>query len=882
MPSLRHTGRDPVGLAPEEAADRLRRLGPNSLPAPRALPLWRRVVRALADPLVLVLLAAMALTIATGDRTDSLVIGLVVLVNTTLGVRQELTADRAVRALDQLVAPVARTVRGGQEVSCPVAELVPGDLVLLRQGDLVPADAVLVSGVALRVDQSALTGESVALDKAGSPDPGPASVGVRRSRRRQPPRPGTAVAPDALTAGDSTLYSGTVVVHGRGLARVTATGAASALGRIAGMLESPHRATPLQRRMTQLSAYLAGGAVALCGVVLVLGVLRGQPFELMLLTAVSLVVAAVPESLPVVVTVSLALAARRMAARHAVVRNLAAVETLGSVTLLATDKTGTLTQARMELVEQWRPAGVDEPTLMRAVALCNDAVLDPATGRVTGDPTEVALLQAAGRSGVVPDAVTAQLPRVDEVPFDSVRKRMTTVHADGDARLLVCKGAPDALLRPEVVSEPAEVVTAARSQAERLAAGGARVLAVAQRRVEPAVAPVGARVEARPGTAPQPGSDGPPAATAAAGLESGLRLLGLVALRDPLRGSAAHTVAACRTAGIDVALVTGDHPGTAAAVAGQVGIDGSGGPVVISPQPSDHELAEASRHRVVARATPAQKLDLVHRWQDGGHVVAMTGDGVNDGPALHRADIGVAMGGRGTEVARQAADLVLVDDDLGTLVAAVEEGRRVYANIRRFLLYGMSGGSAEILLMLLGPAFGVPLPLLPAQILWVNLLTHSFAGAALGAEPVEAGTMEQAPRPPGQGVLAGGLWWRIGVLAALLAVASLAAGLAAGPVVGQSAALLSLGAGQLAVAWGIRASNPAGERLGGARAWLRSGHALSWAIPAAGLMLVAAVLLPPLRTLLGTEPVTGQAWAFAGLTALAALALTRLLRPRVL
>jgi Ca2+-transporting ATPase len=488
--------------------------------------------------------------------------------------------------------------------------------------------------------------------------------------------------------------------------------------------------------------------------------------------------------------------------------------------------------------------------------------VDPATGTVLGDPTEVALLQAAQAAGVAADALAVELPRVDEVPFDSVRKRMTTVHDDGTTTLVICKGAPDHLLVPEVLAEPAELLATARLHAEEMAAGGQRVLAVAQRS-SPRAAPVPAAAPGGGGHPPQP-----PA------LESGLRLLGLVALRDPLRDSAVDTVAECRGAGIDVALVTGDHPATAASIAGQVGIDGAGGPVTLSADASADQLSEATRHRVVARATPANKLDLVRRWQDAGHVVAMTGDGVNDGPALNRADIGVAMGGRGTEVARQAADVVLVDDDLGTLVAAVEEGRRVYANIRRFLLYGLSGGAAEILLMLLGPAFGVPLPLLPAQILWVNLLTHSFAGAALGAEPVEAGTMQQPPRPPGQGVLAGGLWWRVGVLAAFLAVASLCAGIAAGPATGRSAALLSLGAGQLAVAWGIRA--------------LRSAHgsgtprALAWALPCAGLLLVASVVVPPLRTLLGTQPLSGSGWAFAALTALGAVALTRALRPRVL
>ena len=475
----------------------------------------------------------------------------------------------------------------------------------------------------------------------------------------------------------------------------------------------------------------------------------------------------------------------------------------------------------------------------------------------------MALLQAAQAAGVAVDALAVELPRVDEVPFDSVRKRMTTVHDDGTTTLVVCKGAPDHLLVPEVLAEPAELLATARLHAEEMAAGGQRVLAVAQRS-SPRAALVPA---AAPGAGGRPQQ--PPA------LESGLRLLGLVALRDPLRDSAVDTVAECR--GRRDRRRAGHRRPPRHRRLHRRCRSASTAPAArstLSADASADQLSEATRHRVVARATPANKLDLVRRWQDAGHVVAMTGDGVNDGPALNRADIGVAMGGRGTEVARQAADVVLVDDDLGTLVAAVEEGRRVYANIRRFLLYGLSGGAAEILLMLLGPAFGVPLPLLPAQILWVNLLTHSFAGAALGAEPVEAGTMQQPPRPPGQGVLAGGLWWRVGVLAAFLAVASLCAGIAAGPATGRSAALLSLGAGQLAVAWGIRALRSAPGS--------GTPRALAWALPCAGLLLVASVVVPPLRTLLGTQTLSASGWAFAALTALGAVALTRALRPRVL
>jgi Ca2+-transporting ATPase len=821
------------------------------------MPLWRRILRAVRDPLVLVLLGAIVLTTLTGDVADTIVIALVIVVNTTLAVRQEISADRAVSALAQLVAPVVRVLRDDREVSALVSELVPGDLIVLGEGDLVPADSQLVGGASLQVDESALTGESIAVDKSIISDPGPDPQAVRqpappgpaapraetdRAARAVPPGlRGTAVQDTergerhtAPAVVDGALWSGTIVVHGRGLARVTATGLRSQLGQIASMLTPRERSTPLQLRMTQLSRYLAVGAVALCALVMAIGLISGQTFEVMLLTAVSLAVAAVPESLPVVVTVSLALAARRMAERHAIVRNLAAVETLGSVTLLATDKTGTLTQARMEVTASWWPPGGDEEGLLGAVALCNDATLDSISGTSLGDPTETALLQAAKSGGVVLEELKASYPRLNELPFDSSRKRMLTVHrsADGGA-LAICKGAPESLLDPTVLlDEPADI-DAALQLSRSMAATGARVIAVARR-----------QWSATQTTASQETN---PA-------ESGLTLVGLVQLEDPLRPASAATIGACHEAGIDVALVTGDHPATAASVAEQVGI---------TPDPE----------HVVARATPADKLVLIQTWQADGHVVAMTGDGVNDGPALRRADIGVAMGERGTEVARQSADLILGDDDLGTVVAAIEEGRRVYANIRRFLLYALSGGASEILLMLAGPLLGTPLPLLPAQILWLNLLTHSFVGAALGTEAVEHGTMTRPPRDPLEGVLGGGLWWRITTTATVLATVSLWVSLAAGSRLGSSAALLTLGAGQLGVAWGVRARTRQPTMAG-----LLAPMPLAMA--GATLLLVGSVTIAPLRSLLSTQQLPAAIWGLALVSALIGYLCARVLRPK--
>ncbi|QGV77347.1 cation-translocating P-type ATPase [Streptomyces ficellus] len=841
------------GLADDQAAHRLAAHGPNVVTAQRAVPLHSRVFAQLRDPLIMVLLGAIALTLAIGDYTDSAVIALVVLVNTTVGVVQEVRADHAVAALSAMSAPTARVRRGGVDKEVPSTDVVPDDVLVLSEGDIVPADARLVHAAALLIDESMLTGESVPVDKS----------------------------PQSERPEEAVLRAGTIVVRGRGTARVTATGADSALGRIARMLDTRPEPTPLQRRLAALGRVLAVVTLALCLVVFVLGLLRGTSPATMAVTAISLAVAAVPESLPAVVTLALALGARRMAARHALVRRLSAVETLGSVTVLATDKTGTLTEGRMVVEHVWTPAGEVsltgagyEPTgevrvedraarseelrpirgLLTVAALCNDAELRPPApvphssgdGRWTaiGDPTEAALLTAAAKAGCLEQQeLRARCPRTDEEPFDSVRKRMTTVHDTPDGRLLVClKGAPEAVLDPVVLNEPLPLLQSARGEAAALAAQGFRVLAVAS---------------AERGDVPSRVTDA----------EAGLRLLGLAALADPPKAAAAGTLADCRAAGITPVLITGDHPATASAIAGRVGLITGADPreVVTGQALTAGQVPDLTDVRVFARTDPKQKLDIVQAWRARGHVTAMTGDGVNDGPALRQADIGVAMGRRGTEVARQAADLVLTDDELSTVVSAVEEGRRVYDNIRRFLLYGLAGGAAEILVMLLGPLLGLPLPLRAGQILWINLLTHGLTGVAMGAEPVAKGTMRRAPRPPDQHVLGDGLWQRLLFLALVVTAGSLTAALVARATAApwQSVLFLSLLLAQLGVVLGLR------DRL-----LTRENLFLPAAVAASAGLAAAALYLPALRTLLGTVPLgwreVALALAGAGLGFLAA------------
>ncbi|WP_327152177.1 cation-translocating P-type ATPase [Nocardia sp. NBC_01329] len=815
-----HPARQAEGLTTTQAAGRLATDGPNVLPQRPPTRLWQRVLTQLRDPLIIVLLIAAALTLVTGDWADMAVISMVVVVNTLVGVVQEVRADHAISALTELTAPAARVVRDGAQREIPAADVVVGDLLVLGEGDILAADAAACESEALAIDESAVTGESVPVDK------------------------------NTTTAAG--LSAGTVVVRGRGRAVVTAVGAASATGRIAYLLDQRHGSTPLQRRLTDFGRILAGVVVALCAVVLVLGLFRGQPVELMVVTAISLAVAAVPESLPAVVTLSLALGARRMALRRALVRHLPAVETLGSVTVLATDKTGTLTEGRMAARRIWTPeveasvtgtgyapTGVvtvadrplrpgDQPAITAILAagtLCNDARLSPPPDAETtewtalGDPTELALLAAATKLDLDIDDLRTRLPRVAECPFDSDRKRMSTAHrhADGTYRI-VCKGAPEAILTTAVLDDEPALFAQAAEQAEQWAQEGFRVLAVAQADRE---------------TPPRSGDED---------MEQHLRLLGLIAIYDPPRIAAAATVAACDRAGIRPVLITGDHAGTARAIATRLGILRPDGPVIdCRSEVGDPDMVTSP---VFARTSPGQKLSIIEALQRSGHVVAMTGDGVNDGPALQRADIGIAMGGRGTEVARQAADLVLADDNLDTVVVAVEEGRRVYDNIRRFLVYGLSGGAAEIAVMLVGPFFGLGLPLLPAQILWINLLTHGLPGVALGGEPAEPDAMNRRPRPPTESILGGGLWQRVLRIAVVLTAVTLgiAVWAAATGRPWQSMAFLALGMTQLGAALGSRT-----------RARSLDNPLLLVAVVGAMLLQLAGLYVPFLRDILGTE-----------------------------
>ncbi len=835
----------PVGLTSHEAATRLAEHGPNALPAARRSPLAARLLRELRDPMALLLIAAAGVSgVLLGEVPEAIAIVVIVVVNAVIALVQEGRAEQALAALEALEAPEATVVRDGRRHVVDAELLVPGDLVLVQAGDRVPADLDLVDGDAIEVDEAMLTGESLPAAKrpGGTTDPG-VGIGDR----------------------DGALFSGTLLTRGAGRGLVVATGPRTSLGAIAAHLHDLRREpTPLQRQLASLTRRLGLAAVVVAAGAFLLSVLlvEGTTTDEAFLTAVALAVAAVPEGLAAVTTVALALGVGRMATRGAIVRRLPAVETLGAVDVLVVDKTGTVTENRMQAEAVLTPDGerhapdttLTSPTFAATLALCNDASLDPPTG----DPTEQALVSLVSEE--VAESWRTRAPRLATAPFTSDRRRMATVNTvDGHLHLLV-KGAPEAVI-PRCTRAWHEDGNRGFEAADRaalldlvesVAANGRRVLAIASRDL----ADVPNDVEAA---------------------ERDLVLTGLVVLRDPPRASAPDSVAAVRGAGIRLVMATGDHAATATAIAREVGIDGDS--VVTGEAIRDGRAAfDVTTVNVLARVDPHQKLDMVMQLQSRGHVVGMTGDGVNDAPALRRADIGVALGRTGSDVAREAADVVITDDDLATIVAAVHEGRAIYDNLRKVIDYLVASNLSEVAVVLASlvvvPSLGVPL--FPLQLLWINLLTDGLPALALGVDPPDDGLLTRPPRDPHARLLDLPHLRRLASRAIALAIGALGALLVAHhafdlDVATERTVLFSaLVVAQTTYAWIVR--RPPGAGRMPANRWLLASTVGSL------VLQVLVVSTPAVNGLFDTVPLSASGWGLAvagGLSGPAVIAAVR-------
>ncbi|SDF39991.1 calcium-transporting P-type ATPase, PMR1-type [Sporolituus thermophilus] len=761
------------GLSSSEVKARLNKFGFNQMAEKPAEPWWKCFLAQFQDFMVLVLLAATLISAFLGEYSDAVTILAIVIINAILGFVQEYRAEQSMQALKQLAAPSARVIRNGMVQQVVARELVPGDILVLEAGDKIAADGRLIDDYNLQVEEAALTGESLP---------------VRKIANRQ--------FGENVPLGDrkNMIYAGTSVTRGRGKAVVCATGMRTEMGHIAGLIQaSEEENTPLERRLENLGRWLVWGCLAICFVVMVTGIFKGEPLFFMLMSGISLAVAAIPEGLPAIVTVSLALGVQRMIKRNAIVRKLPAVETLGCTTVICSDKTGTLTQNAMTVRRIYTGGklfdvsgtGYDikgefflngqefdpkkDNSLQKCLligALCNNSVVKQNNVSITGlwrrknssgwtvegDPTEGALVVAAAKAGIWRETVEKAISRAAEIPFESERRRMSVVYrtADGNHTLYV-KGAPDTVLElcryyyngtTEVPLTP-ELVASITAANESMTSQALRVLAVAYRNLSAAEAVNVSDAEERE-----------------------LVFVGLVGMIDPPREEAKRAIALCKQAGIKTVMITGDHRNTAIAIAKELQMYKDDSDKALTGAEldalSDAQLAKiANQVSVYARVSPAHKLRIVRALRQNGHIVAMTGDGVNDAPAIKEADIGVAMGITGTDVSKEASSMVLLDDNFATIVGAVEEGRGIYDNIRKFIRYLLSCNIGEVLTMFIAALAGMPLPLLPVQILWVNLVTDGLPAMALGVDPSDPDIMNRPPRHPAESVFSRGLIWII-------------------------------------------------------------------------------------------------------------------------
>ena len=840
------------GLSSKEATQRLSGYGPNELKAAAHSSAWSLFLSQFKNILIIILLIATLLSLFLGHMVEAITITVIVFFAVFLGFIQEYRAERALEALQKMAAPTATVVRDGDEMEIPARELVPGDIILLAAGDKIPADARLIQAINLQTEEAALTGESLPVEKNEAAIPQPdLGVGDRKN----------------------IVYSGTIASYGRGKAVVTATGMNTEFGKITGMLQSVKTVqTPLQKNLDRVGSILAKAALAIVAVIIVLGVLRGQPFLEMLLFGVALAVAVVPEALPAVVTISLAVGVQRMVKRNALIRRLPTVETLGSTSVICSDKTGTLTKDEMTIRKIYVRGDIFEVSgsgyipqgsfslhgteikpnvelieLLRGGTLASDARLVEVEGRwdIKGDPTEGALVVAAEKAGLKKSEVENNFPRIQEIPFTSETKRMTTLHKISNGNIAYSKGAPEIILASCSNFSACGKIQALDNAARE------NILAAAQNMAKEALRVIAIASKQTPSIE---------------GAEENMTFLGLVGMIDPPRPEAKASIKTCERAGIKPVMITGDHPVTAQAIASELGLL-KGGNVVTGAEleaMNEPDLdTRVENIEVYARVSPAHKLRVVTALQKKGNVVAMTGDGVNDAPALKKSDIGVAMGITGTDVSKEVASMTLLDDNFASIVAAVEEGRHIFSNIKKYLMYLLGCNIGEMLLMAIAVLFGLPLPLATVQVLYVNLATDGLPALALSVDPAEPNLMGRKPRNPRTGIFTrpvvlmmviGGIWTAAVALATFLF--ALHAGL--GEKEARTMTFVSLILVQFFNAYNYRSDRISVFQRPFANKWLNI--AILWET----FLLLAIIYIPFFHKPLGTYSLPLQDWAVIG------------------